>query len=216
MAAVRSPGGSAARTKLLVSLGVGVVGGACAAVLGAGPAAALIGWDLLALTFCVWVWVVIWPLDPTSTMAHANRDDPGRELADLVLLGAAVASLVAVGAVLVRASHEVGDGRYVQAGLAVASIVLSWLLVHTVFTLKYARLYHRGTVGGIDFNQDELPQYSDFAYLSFTIGMTFQVSDTDIRSTDIRRTALHHALIAFPLGTLIIASAINLVVGLAK
>jgi uncharacterized membrane protein len=81
--------------------------------------------------------------------------------------------------------------------------------------LKYARLYYLEG-GGIDFNEDDPPQYSDFAYLSFTIGMTFQVSDTDIGSKQIRRAALQHAWVAFPLGALIIASAINLVAGLVK
>lgn len=208
--------GAGARTKLLVSLGVGTVVGIGAGFLGAGPAAALIGWDLLALTFCTWVWATVWKLDSDMTAAHANRDNPGRDLADLVLLGAAVASVLAVGAVLFEASHQNGARRYTEVGLALASIFLSWLVVHTIFTLKYARLYYLGEPGGIDFNERTLPQYSDFAYLSFTIGMTFQVSDTNIESKHVRRVALQHALIAFPLGTMIIASAINVVAGLAK
>ncbi|MEO7234131.1 MAG: DUF1345 domain-containing protein, partial [Lapillicoccus sp.] len=81
----------------------------------------------------------------------------------------------------------------------------------------YAQLYYEGRPGGIDFNQDdELPDYRDFAYLAFTVGMTFQVSDTDLKTKAIRRTALHQALVSFPLGTVIIASSINLVSGLAK
>jgi uncharacterized membrane protein len=95
-------------------------------------------------------------------------------------------------------------------------VFVSWTLVHTVFTLKYARLYYSGQVGGIDFNQDDAPQYSDFAYLAFTIGMTFQVSDTNIESKQIRRTALRRAWFSFPLGAVIIAASINLVSGLAK
>jgi hypothetical protein len=86
----------------------------------------------------------------------------------------------------------------------------------TVFTLRYARLYYSGQVGGIDFNETDEPDYRDFAYLSFTIGMTFQVSDTNIQSKQIRRTALRHAWLAFPLGVVIIATTINLVAGLAK
>ena len=107
-------------------------------------------------------------------------------------------------------------GPKLEAGLALVSVFVSWTLVHTLFTLKYARLYYSGTVGGIDFNESEDPQYSDFAYLAFTIGMTFQVSDTDLQTKTIRRTALRHALISFPLGTVIIATSINLVAGLAK
>jgi uncharacterized membrane protein len=102
------------------------------------------------------------------------------------------------------------------AGLALVSVFVSWALVHTVFTLKYARLYYAGTAGGIDFNGAGAPDYPDFAYLSFTIGMTFQVSDTDIQSKAIRRTALRHAWLSFPLVAVIIATSINLVSGLAK
>lgn len=204
-----------ARTKLLISLGVGIAGTACAVALGSGPASLLIGWDLIALYFGGWTWVSTWPLDADATVAHANRDNPGRDLIDLIVLCAAVASVVAVGAFLFQASHDTGVSRYLRVGLAVISIFLSWTLVHTVFMLKYARLYYLEN-GGIDFNEDDPPQYTDFAYFSFTIGMTFQVSDTNISSKQIRRAALQHAWIAFPLGALIIASAINLVAGLAR
>jgi uncharacterized membrane protein len=151
-----------------------------------------------------------------SDASHARCENPGRDLADLVLLGAAIASLIAVGVVLFGAGSASGNLKYVEAGLALASVFVSWTLVHTVFTLKYARLYYSGQAGGIDFNEPDDPQYSDFAYLSFTIGMTFQVSDTDIESKQIRRTALRHAWLSFPLGAVIIATAINLVAGLAK
>ncbi|MGZ4543634.1 MAG: DUF1345 domain-containing protein, partial [Mycobacteriaceae bacterium] len=139
-----------------------------------------------------------------------------RDLVDLVLTGAAAASLIAVGIVLFGAGHAHGNAKYLQAGLAVVSVFVSWTLVHTVFTLKYARQYYTSPVGGIDFHETDPPQYSDFAYLSFTIGMTFQVSDTNIQSKQIRRTALRHAWLSFPLGAVIIATSVNLVAGLAK
>ena len=199
-----------------MSLGAAIVGGAAAAVAGAGRIAPLIGWDILALAYCGWVWFAIWRLDAESTSSHARREDPSRDLTDLVMLGAAIASLVAVGAVLFRAGAANGDLKYMEAGLAFASVFVSWTLVHTVFTLKYARLYYSGEPGGIDFNQADPPEYSDFAYLAFTIGMTFQVSDTNIKSKQIRRTALRHALMSFPLVAVIIATTINLVSGLAK
>ncbi len=207
---------SSARTKLLASTGAAIVAGIAAAALGAGRAAALIGWDVLALVFCGWEWSTIWKLDARATASHAGREDPSRDLADLVLLGAAIASLIAVGVVLFGAGHANGNTKYLQAALALASVFVSWTFVHTVFTLKYARLYYSGQGGGIDFNETDPPQYSDFAYLAFTIGMTFQVSDTDIQSKQIRRTALRHAWLSFPLGAVIIATSINLVSGLAK
>lgn len=208
--------GSLARTKLLVSLGAAIVGGVAATIGGAGPDAPMIGWDVLALVFCAWVWGTVWKLTPDATASHARREDPSAHLADVVLLGAAIASLIAVGVVLVGAGKISGSGRYLQAGFALVSVFLSWILVHTVFTLKYARRYYDGRGGGIDFNEADDPDYGDFAYLSFTIGMTFQVSDTDIQSKPMRRLALRHAWMSFPLGAVIIAVSINLVAGLAK
>src|ERR1700691_3850714 len=211
-----SPSSTSARTKLLVSLGAAVVGGAAAALAAAGRMAPLTGWDILALGYGGWTWSTVWRLDPESAKADATREDPSRDQADLVLLGAAIASLIAVGVVLFGAGSASGHGKYLLAGLALVSVFVSWAIVHTVFTLKYARLYYAGAAGGIDFNDAGPPDYPDFAYLSFTIGMTFQVSDTNIGSKQIRRTALRHAWLSFPLGAVIIATAINLVSGLAK
>ncbi len=88
-------------------------------------------------------------------------------------------------------------------------------MVHTIFTLRYAALYYRtGTPGGIDFNQVAPPRYRDFAYVAFTLGMTFQVSDTDITDSEIRATALRHALLAYLFGTLVIAVTVNMLAGL--
>ena len=213
-AASRAP--SSARTKLLVCFLAAVAGGAAAAVAGAGRAAPLIGWDILALGYGSWVWATVWRLDPESAEADAKREDPSRDQADLVVLGAAIASLIAVGVVLFGAGSASGNAKYVLAGLALVSVFVSWTLVHTVFTLKYARLYYADPAGGIDFNGTGAPDYPDFAYLSFTIGMTFQVSDTDIQSKPIRRTALRHAWLSFPLVAVIIATSINLVSGLGK
>jgi hypothetical protein len=106
-----------------------------------------------------------------------------------------------VGLVLVGAGHASGNLKYLQAGFALMSVFVSWTLVHTVLALRYARLYYSGEAGGIDFNESDAPDYGDFAYLSFTIGMTFQVSDTNIESKQIRRTALRHAWRSFPPGT---------------
>jgi len=205
-----------ARRKLLVSLAAGVLVGIGAQTVGAGRAAPLIGWDVLAVLFCGWVWLSIWNMDGPATARHALRENPGRDASDLILLGAAAASLIAVGVVLFGAGHAAGNDKYLQAGFAVLSVFVSWTLIHTVFTLKYARLYYTGTPGGIDFNESAPPQYSDFAYLAFTIGMTFQVSDTNLQNKDIRRTALRHAWLSFPLGAVIIAASINLISGLAK
>jgi uncharacterized membrane protein len=156
------------------------------------------------------VWRRIRPLDSDQTAALAQREDPSRATADLLLLTAAIASLVAVGLVLVRAAHA-ASGRDVLIAFGLVSVALAWLLVHTLYTLIYARLYFDGDDGGVDFNQDERPTYRDFAYLAFTIGMTFQVSDTDIKERAIRAAALRHALLSYVFGTGIVATTVNLV-----
>jgi uncharacterized membrane protein len=125
-------------------------------------------------------------------------------------------SLLAVGLVLMRAGNSSGAAKSLQAGLSLASVVLSWGVVHTVFTLRYARLYYTGSDGGVDFNQDDPPGYGDFAYLGFTIGMTFQVSDTELTATEVRVTALRHALLSYLFGAVILAATINLLAGLAR
>ncbi len=205
---------ASARTKLLVSTGAAIVVGVVAALLGVGRSAPLLGWDVLAFVFCWWVWATVWNMDAETTAAYAQRENPSRDLADLVLIGAAIASLVAVGVVLFGAGHANGNDKYLQAGFAVASVFVSWTLMHTVFTLKYARLYYSDRVGGIDFNEPDAPDYGDFAYLAFTIGMTFQVSDTDLTANAFRRFALRHALLSYTFGAGILATTINLVANL--
>jgi uncharacterized membrane protein len=115
--------------------------------------------------------------------------------------------------VLVRAGHTTGLSKAQLVGLSVVSIILAWSVVHTVYSLRYAKLYYEGTAGGVEFNAEEAPRYIDFACLALTIGMTFQVSDTNLESTSIRRTALRHALLSYAFGTLIIATTINLIAG---
>ncbi len=93
----------------------------------------------------------------------------------------------------------------------VLSVALTWALVHTLFTLRYARSYYAGQFGGIEFNEDDPPTYLDFAYLALTIGTTFQVSDTNLVNKSIRRIALPHAVLSYVSGTVIIALVINVV-----
>ena len=107
-------------------------------------------------------------------------------------------------------------GKVTEAILSVGSVALARSVVHTMFTTRYARLYYTGAQGGISFNEDDPPKYSDFAYLAFTIGMTYQVSDTDLLTKTLRATALRHALPSYLFGVVIIATMINLVAGLSK
>jgi uncharacterized membrane protein len=200
--------------RVVVSLGAGALGGLVVAIVGPWWLIPLSGWDIAALIFVSWMWQSLWSLDAADTAKQARRENPRRAAADALLLGASVASLIAVGLVLVRAGHSNDLSKALLVGLSVVSIVLAWSVVHTVYTLRYANLYYEGTAGGVDFNAQGAPCYIDFAYLALTIGMTFQVSDTNLETTNIRRTALRHALLSYAFGTLIIATTINLVAGL--
>ena len=95
-------------------------------------------------------------------------------------------------------------------------MVLSWFVVHTVFAARYARIYYTGPDGGVNFNQPEPPRYSDFAYVAFTIGTTFQISDTNLTSNEMRRTVLRHSMVSYLFGAFIIAVTVNLLAGLAR
>ena len=206
----RVPGASAA-TRVVLAAVAGVCAGALAAVPGSWQTGMLVGWDVAALAYVAWTWATIWRRDPAATARLALREDPGRATADAVLLVASVASILAV-VLAISAGRSSGPGaRDLHAGLAVASVALSWTVVQTVFTSHYARLYYSHPAGGIDFNQEARPRYSDFAYLAFTVGMTFQVSDTDLQTSLLRAAALRQALLSYLLGAVILATTINLV-----
>jgi uncharacterized membrane protein len=204
-----------ARTRLAAAAVAGLATGGAAAWFEAWAVSALIGWCVAASVFLLAVWPTILRADAPRTKQIATREDDSRVATDLVLVSASVISLIGVGFVLLEAGASKGLAAAAITGLAVAAVVLAWATVHTVFTLRYAHLYWSAG-GGVDFNDDRDPDYHDFAYLAFTIGMTYQVSDTDLTSKAIRRAALRHALLSFLFGTSIIAMTINVVAGLAK
>ncbi len=203
------------RLALSIAVGIAALGGAVA-LGGSWAVVVAVGWIAAALVFLLSVWIVVLRMDARDTRRAARVEDGSHAAADAVLLGAAVASLVSVGFVLVAAGGRSGLGRAALIGLAVAAISAAWASVHTVFTLRYARLYYADPVGGIDFHADDQPDYRDLAYVALTIGMTFQVSDTDLTAKGIRRTAIKHALLSFLFGAVIVAIMINIVGSLAK
>jgi uncharacterized membrane protein len=211
---IRAP--SAAQRLLVVAV-VGLVAGIVAMALAAWQFAELVAWDAAAITFIVWVWLTVGRFTPDETRTHATREDTNRVLTSLLLVGASLASLVGTGLDLVKASNAHGAGRVALTVIGLSTVVLSWLVVHTVYGLHYAHLYYTEPVGGIDFKtDDERPDYQDFAYIAFTVGMTFQVSDTDIQARKVRRTVIHHALLAYLFGAVILAVVVNLIANLVK
>jgi uncharacterized membrane protein len=205
-----------ARTSVRVSISA-AVGAAVLVLAGAlwnWAYAPTVGWDVAAVVFCTWIWLVIWPMSATETAAKARSEDPNRTISDILMLSACVASIGAIGIVVVGAHAAGGIAAEMLAALSLASVAVSWLTVHTIYTLRYALLYYEGAEGGVNFHQDEPPCYRDFAYMAITVGMTFQVADTDLRATSLRAAVLRHALLSYLFGAVILAATINLIAGL--
>jgi uncharacterized membrane protein len=211
---VEEPRGTAASVRVGLSAGFGLLPGVPVGALAGVAFGTLVTWDVAIVAYIASIWAKSWGLDADRTARISVREDPTRATADLLLLAAAVASLAAVAVVLANARG--GSDQPLRIALGLTSVVLSWALVHTVFAVRYARLFYTGPDGGIDFNQPEPPTYRDFAYLAFTIGMTFQVSDTALQAADIRTVALQHALLSYLFGTGVLATTVNLVASLTS
>jgi uncharacterized membrane protein len=163
--------GLAAR-RVRVGMGAGLVAATLALVAGASWSVAALGFsDVAALVFVVWVAVNVAGVDAHGTARLARAEDASRVAAEAVLVGAGVASLIAVVFTFAEAGNAHEPQRGLLAGLAIVSIALAWTSVHTVYVLRYARLYYSPPEGGVDFH-GEAPDYGDFAYLALSIGMT--------------------------------------------
>jgi uncharacterized membrane protein len=202
--------------RMLGAAACGVVAGIAAAILAPWQTVPLLAWCATALVWITLVWSRIATLNAEATSAYATAEEPARATVDTILLSASVISLVGVVFGVIKAGNAHGGEKAILLTAGVVAIVASWGVVHTLFTLRYADLYYTGADGGIDFKEDSKPDYADFAYLAFTIGMTYQVSDTDLQTKEIRHTALRHALLSYLFGTVIIAATINLAAGLVK
>lgn len=185
----------------------------------AGELAAVGGWDAAALAFLITIWPVIIRADSSHTEMLAMREDETRVTAAVLLVGAGVTSLLGVGLALSLAGRQSGSTRVLLVGVAILTVLLSWTVVNTVFTLRYADLQFRSTTGGIGFDGQPVqgrPTYRDLAYVAFTIGMTYQVSDTAISDPRIRGSVLSHAVLSYVFGVVIVAGSVNLIADLAR
>ncbi|MEW2143331.1 DUF1345 domain-containing protein [Micromonospora vinacea] len=201
--------------RALWSLAAGAVAGTATALLGAPELTPLVVWTVAAGTILVWVWRACWSASPERTEQLADAERRHRST-DAAILIASVISLAAVAEALVRVSDRQDMPAVTLVILSVVAVVLSWALVNTVFALKYARLYYRDDGGGIDFKQEDPPAYSDFAYVAFTVGMSYAPGETEPTSNRMRRIALGHALLSYTFGTGVLAVAVNLVTGLGQ
>jgi uncharacterized membrane protein len=206
-----------ARRRLFIGLACGAAAAFVVAWFVPWQATVLIGWDVAALLALVRVLTQIRRYNADATRSHATRDDPTRYETELILLLAAAVSLVGVGFVFLKADERTNHQQVLLEALGIATIAISWLVVHTTYTLRYADIYYSADPpGGVDFKIPGRyePDYHDFAYVAFTVGMTYQVSDTDIQSRTMRRAVLRHALLSFLFGAVILAAAVNVIAGL--
>ncbi|OBG63072.1 MULTISPECIES: DUF1345 domain-containing protein [unclassified Mycobacterium] len=202
----------AARIGVAVALGVAVAFGVGNTI---GWRFALAGWIVTAGVYVLWTRLILGGMDAEQTCRYVTKEDPTRWVADAVIVSASVASLGGVGYVVAAASHS-GPGTVTAAVVGILTVAASWFAVHTLFTVHYARLYYSDDPGGINFHDPERPCFRDFAYVAFTVGMTFQVSDTEIGLSSIRATVLRHALLSYLLGAVVLAVTVNLIAGLGS
>lgn len=200
-------------------LGLALVIGIAAALVPlpggvSGVAHVLVGFSVTALGFAVPLIRLMMRATPEQTEAYADGLDPGRSVTDIVLGTSALASLAGVGLMLLTKGTS-QTASVVEAGVAVATVFSAWVLVHTVFGLRYARHWHNAEEGCIDFHMPGPPAYSDFLYMAFAVGVSFAISDTDLRTTAVRRIALRQSWLSYLFGTVVVAATINLIAGMA-
>jgi uncharacterized membrane protein len=201
-----------------VAVVVGVAAGLLLSLRYSVPVAVLGGWNAGGLTLLAMAWLIITTCDAPATKERAAAEDPGRAAVTMLVILASLAGLVAVTVLVRRPGVNAPREEAELVALCLATVIVSWTLTHSAFTLRYAHLYYREDhegVGGADFPGRALPSYLDFAYLAFTVGMTFQVSDTSVSSPQIRHTVLLHAVLSFLYSTAILAFVLNLVAAMA-
>jgi uncharacterized membrane protein len=201
-----------------------VVGVAVAASILLSPwlstrAVLLAAWDVGALCYLAMGWTIVARSDETLTRMRAQRYDPGGQAIFLLIVIAATASIVAIGFMVGDIKELTFWQRAERLTLSAAALLLSWLLIQTLFAFHYARLYYSQPegetkhLGGLKFPDDDDPDYLDFAYYSFVVGMTSQVSDVAVLSRQMRRLTLIHGVLSFVYNIVVLAMSISIIGG---
>lgn len=199
------------KTRFLVAFVLGMMGGIVGGYFLKWELAPLIGWDSAAALLLYMLWKDFHGSEAAATEMMVEKEDITYTTIDFIVL---IACLISIGAVAFLLTSR--KANFMDIGFGLFSIIISWTTVHALYTLRYAELYYTDVNGGVDFDGTEQPSFSDFAYLAFTIGMTYQVSDTTLTTTTFRKVALGHALLSFVFGTAIIATTINFIASLSR
>ncbi len=181
---------------------------------------ALIIWIVFASVYLIISWLIFFYCSKKQIKSHAGKEDGSRIFVSFLILISSFAGMLTVMLLIVGGSSE-NISKYLLVIICLISMMISWMMVHTTYAFHYAHLFYDPVEGtqaseGLNFPNDNEPDYLDFAYFSFVIGMTFQVSDIQVTSSKIRRQALLHGLISFGLNTFVVALTFNLIAGLIK
>ena len=177
----------------------------------------MLGWNTFSLSMIIMSWVSFFITDSKQIREQARVQDPSRSIIFIIIIVSTLASFFAV-LLLILSKGENDNTSSLRIAVAVTGMFLSWFLIHTIFTLRYAHIFYgdhetrpNTHAGGLEFPGDSKPEYLDFAYYSFVLGMTFQVSDVQITSKRLRSLAMLHGLLSFVFNTIMIALTINLI-----
>jgi uncharacterized membrane protein len=179
----------------------------------------LLGWNLGAMTYLALAWTTVARTDATMTRVRAQTHDQSGYVIFVLVVTAASASFVAIGFLVGDFRNLPYWGRVAHLTLSISALLLSWLLIQTLFAFHYARWYYSRMAesathrGGLRFPSDKEPDYLDFAYYSFVVGMTSQVSDVMVTTRQMRRLTLVHGVLAFIFNIAILAMSINIIGG---
>jgi uncharacterized membrane protein len=205
-----------AKRRVNLSLAVGVAVAVACGFFSPWEFTLTAGWNAMAVVLLVWTWLEIWPVDSATTRQWAAKEDNSRGPAFVVMTSASSVSLIGMAFGLAKSHHVHQPWTALLTVSSVVNVVLAWFVVHTMYMLRYAHMYYREPEGGIDFHSGDAPDYHDFAYVAFTVGMSFAISDTDLLGPKFRRTVTRQALLSYLFGVIIIGATINVMAGFVR
>lgn len=206
-------------TKIIICLCLSIFAGQLAGIFQLDKLSIfVISWDVFAFSLLSFYWVSFYTTPTAHIRRMAEKEDGNRAVIFTIILIAIFCSMLAV-VLLLTTKNESRAVKIVHLLAAGAAMLLSWSMLHSIFTIKYAHWYYAKENAGkkiLNFPGDQLPDFLDFAYFSYGLGMTFQVSDVSINDKKTRRLALWHSLISFGYNAVIIAITINILAGLGS
>jgi uncharacterized membrane protein len=182
-----------------------------------GATRALLAWNAGAILFIVLILLMMGRTRAADIRDHSSAEEEGRFTVLTVVIAAAAMTLIAIGVEIFSVKEMQSASRALRLALTFGTVITSWAFVHVVFTIYYAHEFHaeigngkKGVRGGLKFPGEAMPDYWDFLYFSFTVGMTAQTSDVAVTSRMMRRLVVVHGLVAFVFTTAVIALTVNL------